>query len=130
MNTLKTFKYIGLSILIGSMFISCGGDGTGGNNNNSSDSTSVQTNSSKKAGDPNLVIHELSDPDRLNPISSTGAASRYIQYNIFSRLLEFNPETLELEPQLAAQRPEVKEVEEGPFKGGMSVTYEIRPEAV
>lgn len=130
MNTLKTFKHIGLGILIGSMFISCGGEGTEVNNNNSTDSTNVQISTSKKAGDPNLVIHELSDPDRLNPISSTGAAARYIQYNVFSRLLEFDPENLSLEPQLASKRPEIKEVEEGPYKGGMSVTYEIRPEAV
>lgn len=76
-----------------------------------------------------LIIHELSDPDKLNPLTSTGALSRYIQYSLFSRLLMYNPETLELEPQLAVQKPIVKEIEEGTFKGGMSLTYEIHPEA-
>lgn len=87
------------------------------------------TQTSKKMKDPSVTVWELDDPDGLNPITSKGAAATYIQNNIFSRLLEFHPEDLKLVPQLALKMPEVRELEEGPFAGGMSLQFEIRPEA-
>lgn len=78
-----------------------------------------------------ITIWELSDPDKLNPLTSTSAVARYIQNNIFSRLLEyqFDGKNYTLKPQLATKRPEVKLLSEGAYKGGMSLTYEINPQA-
>lgn len=77
-----------------------------------------------------LNIHEIGDPDGLNPLLSTAANAENIESNIFCKLLEFNRETFELEPALAAALPVIKELKEGKFKGGMSLTYEIHPEAI
>ncbi|WCL82241.1 ABC transporter substrate-binding protein [Saprospira sp. CCB-QB6] len=87
------------------------------------------TQASKKMKDPSVTVWELDDPDGLNPITSQGAAATYIQNNIFSRLLEFHPEDLKLVPQLALTMPDVRELEEGPYAGGMSLQFTIRPEA-
>jgi peptide/nickel transport system substrate-binding protein len=43
--------------------------------------------------------------------------------------LVYDPRTLELSPQLAVSRPEIKVLEDGEYAGGMSLTYEIHPEA-
>lgn len=118
------------AFLLGScvFMVSCGGDAGNGNNGNTVDST-AQTINSAKANDPSVMIHNLGDPDRLNPLTSSSANSTYIQNQIFSRLLEYDPKTLELIPQTAVARPVPAEINEGPFAGGMSLTYEIRPEA-
>lgn len=84
----------------------------------------------KKGTDPNVVIHNLGDPDKLNPLTSQSADASYIQQQIFSALLEYDPATLQLVPQMAVSRAEVKEISEGEFAGGMSLTFEIRPEAI
>lgn len=76
-----------------------------------------------------LNVHELSEPDGLNPLTSYTANASYIQGNIFSKLLEYNKESQVLEPLLALQRPIIKPITEGAFKGGISLEYEIRPEA-
>lgn len=83
----------------------------------------------KKTDDPNVIIHELNDPRRINPPISTSANATYIESNIFEGLLIIDSETLEFQPYLAVARPSIKEIEEGPYAGGMSLSYEIRPEA-
>ncbi len=125
MNTIKTFKLLSLGLLTGLFLTACNETGGGGDK-----PITDEGNKSKRAGDPSVVIWELDDPDRLNPITSTSASSRYIQNAIFSRLLEYSHKSIELEAQLAVGLPEIKEIEEGEYKGGMSLTYEIRPEAV
>jgi len=99
-------------------FAACGG---GGETETPPDPT--------KAKNPNVTIHELGDCDKLNPILSSSANSTYVESNIFWGLLKMNPKTLEYEGQLAVGRPEIKNVTEGEYAGGMSLTYEIRPEA-
>lgn len=84
---------------------------------------------SKRAGINEVIIHELADPDKLNPITSTSANSTYIENDIFMYLLEADKKTLTIQPALAKSRPEIHEITEGPLKGGMTLTYEIREEA-
>ena len=84
---------------------------------------------SKKAGDLTLVIHQLGDADKLNPITSSSANSTYIEGDLFQGLLTIDPKSLQLEGLLATGRPQIQEIEDGQYKGGMSLTYEIRPEA-
>jgi len=74
-------------------------------------------------------VHEISDPDGLNPLTSKAANAKNIEDNIFCRLLEYNRQTFELEPALAKKRPVVTEIEEGKYKGGMSLAYEIHASA-
>lgn len=69
------------------------------------------------------------EPDHLNPLITFQAYSRSVNEQIFQNLLQFDPTTLQLVPQLAVARPEVQEPSEGPFAGGVAYTFEIRPEA-
>lgn len=72
-----------------------------------------------------VTIHELDDPDGMNPLTSNAANSEYIQNNIFQKLLVYDPVSLELTPQLATSRPIIEAIEEGKYQGGMSLRYEI-----
>lgn len=75
-----------------------------------------------------LIVHELSDPDKLNPICSQGAGSTYIEHCIFMYLLDVDKEKLEVIPWLAKERPTITTLEEGgPYK--LKIDYEIRAEA-
>ena len=76
------------------------------------------------------ILHLDAEPDRLLPMLTTNNYSRTVFNGIFSYLLTSDPSTVELVPQLAKTRPEVKELTEGPYAGGMSYTFEIREEAV
>ena len=113
-------KKIIYTLCLLSFFMACKTGGSG----------SEQAIESKKAGDNTVTLHELADPDMINPLVSSSANSTYINLNVFQQLLNIDFETLEMEGTLAKSRPEIKELTEGPFKGGMSLTYEIRPEAV
>jgi peptide/nickel transport system substrate-binding protein len=76
-----------------------------------------------------VIIRESADCDKINPYTSSSANSRYVESNIFMGLLETDPNSLELVGSLAIGRPVVTELTEGEYKGGMSITYELRPEA-
>ena len=125
MNAIRTFKFLSFGLITGLLLTACNTGSTVDPN----EQEDPKNNTSKKANDPSVTIWELGDPDRLNPLTSTSAGSRYIQNNIFSRLLEYDPKTMQLAPQTAVGRPEIKELNEGEYKGGMSLTFEIRPEA-
>jgi peptide/nickel transport system substrate-binding protein len=71
----------------------------------------------------------MDDPDGMNPLVSNAANALYIHNNMFSKLLVYDLQTLKLTPQLAKSLPEIKVLEEGPYAGGMALTYEIHPEA-
>ncbi len=79
----------------------------------------------------NVVYARLpAEPDRLNPVLATSTYARVVNEQLFLNLLHFNPSTLELEPQLAKAAPQVREITEGPNKGGVAYTFEIQDEAV
>lgn len=69
------------------------------------------------------------EPDGLNPLIALNAYARQVDALIFQRLLDFNPENLEIVPVLAKSRPKIEEIlEDGKVKG-MSYTFEILEEA-
>jgi peptide/nickel transport system substrate-binding protein len=78
------------------------------------------------AGDPVtgdwLLMHSLSDPEQLNPLTSNDAAASSILQYIFQSLLTRDARTLELKPLLAAARPEIS-----PDK--LAYTFRIRRDA-
>ena len=76
-----------------------------------------------------VIVQIPGDLDKLNPITSTSAYATYAEGRIFNQLLDIDPDSFTVFPQLAKARPEVKLIEDGEYKGGMSLTWEIRPEA-
>ena len=106
-----------------------GASTVGCNTDTKTEDSSIKTTVWKKSGDPNVIVHNLGDPDKLNPLTSSSADASYIQQQIYAPLLAYNPATLELEPYLAIDRPEIKEINEGEFAGGMTMEIELQPEA-
>jgi peptide/nickel transport system substrate-binding protein len=68
-----------------------------------------------------LVVHSLSDPEQLNPLTSNDAASSTILQYIFQSLLTRDPRTLELKP-LLAERPAIS-------ADKLTYTFRIRRDA-
>ncbi|HJO25464.1 MAG: ABC transporter substrate-binding protein [Myxococcota bacterium] len=56
-----------------------------------------------------LVLHLLSDPENLNPITSSDSAASQVLGWMFQSLLEIDYETLEQRPVLARRLPDVSE---------------------
>lgn len=123
MRISKTLKDLGFAIALLSITFSC--EPASEKPEDATDTPKQEANE----GNAELTIHELSDPDGLNPITSHAANSLYVQNNIYSKLLVYDQQTLELIPQLAVSRPEIKVLEDGEYAGGMSLTYEIHAEA-
>lgn len=82
-----------------------------------------------EAQDFSVTARIPAEPDQLNPLITYQAYSRVVNEQLFQYLLQFNPETLELNPQLASGRAEIEEITEGLYAGGVAYTFEIRPEA-
>lgn len=82
--------------------------------------------SKEEAGNPVtgdwLVIHSLNDPEQLNPLTSSDAASSEITGFIFEALLTRDPRTLEIQPYIAEARPEIS-------KDKLIYTFKIRKDA-
>ena len=79
----------------------------------------------------NTVFARLpGEPDRLSPLITVNAYSRTINELLFLNLLQFDPATLELQPQLAKSRPQIAEITDGPWKGGIAYTFEPHESAV
>lgn len=56
-----------------------------------------------------IVIHQLSDPEGLNPIVTNDAGGRAIFDRVFEKLLDLDFESTEMIPQLAESRPVVSD---------------------
>ena len=87
---------------------------------------SEPASAAKDAGEPVtgdwLVIHSLSDPEQLNPLTSSDASSSEINGFIFETLLSRDPRTLELKPLIAEARPEISQ-------NKLAYTFKIRKDA-
>lgn len=70
------------------------------------------------------------EPDKINPLVTTSVYSRIVYEPIFLYLLQFDPQSLEITPQLAKSRPQIEELTDGPFAGGVAYTFEILDEAI
>ncbi|MCI4650989.1 ABC transporter substrate-binding protein, partial [Phaeodactylibacter sp.] len=114
-----TLRFLLFAVLIG--FFSCGSD----------PDPASETDQTNQGIAPESVSLQLdAEPDQLNPVLTISNYSNTIIGATFSYLQRLNPTTLELEPALAVSAPEVKILEEGPYAGGVSYTFEIRPEAI
>lgn len=70
------------------------------------------------------------EPDKINPLVTTSIYSRIVYEPIFLYLLQFDPQSLEISPQLAKSRPQIEELTDGPFAGGVAYTFEILEQAI
>lgn len=85
----------------------------------------------KEEAAPKIVRSRLrAEPKQISPILTTKSHELQVANHVFPTLLNFHPETYELSPVLVKSRPEKKLLNEGPYKGGVSYTYEILDEAV
>lgn len=124
MRASKILKNIGFIVGLMSLTIACDN-----NSKKSEDKANISAEKETNAGNPELTIHEIGDPDGMNPVTSSAANSLYIQNNIYCKMLVYDQQTLKLAPQLAVSRPEIHALEDGEYAGGMSLVYEIHPEA-
>jgi len=86
----------------------------------------VMLSCGKKAGKNEVIIHELSDTDMLNPTNYQSADAGYYLAQIFQGLWSINPTNLKLEPLLAKALP----IEEYDSAADLlKYTCEIRDEA-
>ena len=69
-----------------------------------------------------LVMHSLSDPEQLNPLTSNDSASSDILELIFEGLLARDQRTLAFKPVIAEARPEISQ-------DHLSYTFKIRKDA-
>jgi len=80
-----------------------------------------QSTAGPAAGDW-LLMHMLSDPEQLNPLTSNDSGSSSILRYIFQGLLTRDPRSLELKPLLAESRPTIS-------NDKLSYTFKIRRDA-
>ena len=103
-----------LPLLLTLLFIGCG---------------SETTKTNYKYNDNTVRVAILSEPRTLNALVSPTRAARIVFDQLYFELLDFDPETLEMTPQLTKSNPIVTETTEGKFKGGNAYQYEIIEEA-
>ena len=118
---MKKFLHFFSVALCFSVLMACNGGGDDAVNSNVV---------SKRAGINDVIVYEPADFDKMNPISSTSANAGIVTRTLFPALLAIHPETFEYLPILAEERPEITEIDEGEYAGGLTITYKIRPEAV
>ncbi len=67
-----------------------------------------------------LVLHQLSDPESLNPLTSNDAGASAVLNWIFPALLRLDQRSFEMRPLLAAELPEISE-------DRLTYTFRLRP---
>lgn len=76
------------------------------------------------SGKDEVVVHLLSDPDKLLPYSSTSADASALERFLFQKLIDWDYDKNDFVGVLAVDRPKIS-----PYKNGLVLEYEIRPEA-
>jgi peptide/nickel transport system substrate-binding protein len=77
-----------------------------------------------------LVVSRLAaDPEKLSPFTSVDAITQQLLSNLFQKLTDFDPVTLERKAVLVKTVPQIVKVDTGKWKGGISLTYEMNDSA-
>lgn len=98
-NSASVLRVFALGLCSSLILVSCSGGGE--------ESASGDVGSPVK-GDW-AVIHELSDPEGLNPVVTNDASSSALFNRVYEKLLEQDFETTELYPVIAESRPTISE---------------------
>jgi peptide/nickel transport system substrate-binding protein len=79
-----------------------------------------------------ITLSLKSEPKTLNPLLTAGDAygRQIITQHIFNTLTELDPNTMKYSPTLVKALPEIKDITEGLYKGGVAYTYEILEDAI
>lgn len=77
-----------------------------------------------------VTVRLPSEPDRLNPLTYSSAYALQVFELTHQPLMNFNPETLQLDPVLIESRPAAADITEGLWAGGVAYTFKILDEAV
>jgi len=77
-----------------------------------------------------VAIRLEAEPDRLNPLLSTSTYAHQVFNPLHLYLMNYDPTTLVLVPQLLEESPRVQRLQSGPFAGGTRYSFTIRKEAV
>ncbi|MEY2949191.1 MAG: ABC transporter substrate-binding protein [Saprospiraceae bacterium] len=90
---------------------------------------SIESNKSFNRNPKELIIRLEAEPDQLNPLLKTNAYAAQVLDGLFSYLLTIDHNTFELLPYAVKSLPQITPIEEGPWKGGLTYTFEILEEA-
>lgn len=90
----------------------------------------VEDKSIHKRTSNEVAIRLEAEPDRLNPILSTISYARQVFDPLHLYLMNYDPTTLVLVPQLLKEAPKIQQIKKGEFAGGTKYSFEIREEAV
>ncbi len=85
--------------------------------------------SDKVEGKNEIRVRLAAEPDRLSLILTGSGYSEQVLNYLFLSLQQYEPESLGLKPVLIKERPAVKEITTGAFKGGFAYTFELLDEA-
>lgn len=88
-----------------------------------------ESSSDKIIEESDVHIRLAAEPSQLNPALVWDAYSLRVLGHIFPRMRSYDLEDLSFSPALVRSSPKIDLIEEGPYKGGMSMQYEIRAEA-
>lgn len=77
-----------------------------------------------------VAIRLEAEPDRLNPLLSTISYARQVFDPLHLYLMNYDPSTLVLVPQLLKESPKIQFLKSGEFEGGTKYSFEIREEAI
>ncbi len=83
-----------------------------------------------KNKDNTVRVRLPSDVKSLNPFLYRTAYEATSLNLVFQYLMDFDPATLQLSPQLVTAAPVVADITEGEYAGGQTFTFEIHDEAV
>ncbi len=85
--------------------------------------------SASKTKNTDVTLQIGADPGILNPIIITSNSAGQIIGQVVQTLASIDFKSLKEVPVLIKSRPTIEDIKEGPFKGGVKLSYEIRPEA-
>jgi len=90
----------------------------------------VEKSSIHKRSTNEVAIRLEAEPDRLNPLLSTISYARQVFDPLHLYLMNYDPTTLVLVPQLLKETPKIQFLKKGEFEGGTKYSFEIREEAI
>jgi len=90
----------------------------------------VEKSSIHKRSANEVAIRLEAEPDRLNPLLSTISYARQVFDPLHLYLMNYDPTTLVLVPQLLKETPKIQFLKKGEFEGGTKYSFEIRKEAI
>jgi len=77
-----------------------------------------------------IVTRLQVSPKGLNPTMNLSASANAIYPLLFLPMADYDPEKLSFEPILIDQLPKAEDITDGPLKGGIQYTMQIKDEAV